>query len=48
MKNAFWTEDIHSLEIIKHLNDAGYTVLMYDMRNHGNSEKKGDVGMGLI
>jgi hypothetical protein len=33
-----WPEDIHFLKHVKHLVDAGYTVLMYDLRNHGNSE----------
>ncbi|MEL6820541.1 MAG: alpha/beta hydrolase [Calditrichota bacterium] len=37
MKNALWTGDIHFLEQAKYLVDAGYSVLMYDLRNHGNS-----------
>ncbi|MCG8607575.1 alpha/beta hydrolase, partial [bacterium] len=31
-------QDIHFLNQAKYLNVAGYTVLMYDFRNHGNSE----------
>ena len=30
-------KDIQFLRQAKYLNDAGYTVLMYDFRNHGNS-----------
>ena len=37
MKNALWTDDIHFLKQAKYLVDAGYSVLMYDLRNHGNS-----------
>ena len=37
MKNALWTSDIHFLKQAKYLVDAGYSVLMYDLRNHGNS-----------
>ena len=37
-KNTLWTSDIHFLEQAKYLVEAGYSVLMYDMRNHGNSE----------
>lgn len=37
MKNALWTSDIHFLNQAKYLVDAGYSVLMYDLRNHGNS-----------
>lgn len=33
-----WYEDVRFLRQAKYLNDAGYTVLMYDFRNHGNSE----------
>ena len=39
MKNALWTSDIHFLNQAKYLVDAGYSVLMYDLRNHGNSGK---------
>lgn len=46
MKNALWTSDIHFLKHAKHLVDAGYSVLMYDMRNHGNSEQTGWVSWG--
>jgi dienelactone hydrolase len=37
MKNALWTSDIHFLEQAKYLTKNGYSVLMYDLRNHGNS-----------
>jgi hypothetical protein len=37
MKNALWTADIHFLNQAKYLVEAGYSVLMYDLRNHGNS-----------
>jgi hypothetical protein len=37
MKNALWTSDIHFLEQAKYLVEAGYSVLMYDLRNHGIS-----------
>lgn len=37
MKNALWTSDIHFLEQAKYLVNAGYSVLMYDLRNHGHS-----------
>lgn len=46
MKNALWTSDIHFLKHAKHLVEAGYSVLMYDMRNHGNSEQTGWVKWG--
>lgn len=48
MKNALWTSDIHFLDQVKYLVEAGYSVLMYDMRNHGNSEQKNWVSWGLI
>ncbi|WP_420401700.1 alpha/beta hydrolase family protein [Flagellimonas sp.] len=47
MKNALWTSDIHFLNHAKYLVDAGYSVLMYDMRNHGDSEHNGWVSWGL-
>ncbi|MEM9655016.1 MAG: alpha/beta hydrolase [Actinomycetota bacterium] len=34
-----WPEDIPFLEHIKILADNGYTVLAYDLRNHGNSDQ---------
>ncbi len=37
MKNALWTSDIHFLEQARYLVDAGYSVLMFDLRNHGIS-----------
>lgn len=33
-----WKEDISFLRQAKYLTDQGYTVLMYDMRNHGESD----------
>lgn len=33
-----YDRDIHFLNQAKYLNDAGYTVLMYDFRGHGDSE----------
>ncbi len=47
MKNALWTSDIHFLKQAKYLAEAGYSVLMFDMRNHGNSEQNGWVSWGL-
>lgn len=35
-----YDEDIHFLNQAKYLNEAGYTVLMYDFRGHGISEIK--------
>ena len=32
-----WKKDIEFLRQAKHLVDSGYSVLMYDFRNHGNS-----------
>ena len=37
MKNALWTSDIHFLNQASYLLKAGYSVLMYDLRNHGDS-----------
>ncbi|MCG8700097.1 MAG: hypothetical protein MI922_18720 [Bacteroidales bacterium] len=39
MKNALWTSDIHFLNQAKYLVEAGYSILMYDLRNHGDSSK---------
>jgi pimeloyl-ACP methyl ester carboxylesterase len=33
-----WKEDISFLGHARHLNEQGYTVLMYDLRNHGESD----------
>jgi alpha-beta hydrolase superfamily lysophospholipase len=33
-----WKEDISFLRQARHLSENGYTVLMYDMRNHGESD----------
>lgn len=37
MEKMLWHKDIHFLNQAKYLVDAGYTVLMYDLRNHGES-----------
>ncbi len=37
MKNALWNSNIHFLEQAKYLVNAGYSVLMYDLRSHGKS-----------
>ncbi|MEM7310864.1 MAG: alpha/beta fold hydrolase [Planctomycetota bacterium] len=34
-----WKDDISFLRQAKHLSEQGYSVLMYDMRNHGESER---------
>ena len=34
MSKSLWSTDIPFLKQVKHLNDKGYSVLMYDMRNH--------------
>lgn len=47
MKNALWTSDIHFLKHAKYIVEKGYSILMYDMRNHGDSEQKGWVSWGL-
>jgi len=36
-KNTLWTSDIHFLNHAKYLVEAGYSVLMYDLRSHGDS-----------
>jgi len=47
MKNALWTSDINFLEQAKYLVENGYSMLMFDMRNHGNSQKTDWVSWGL-
>lgn len=37
-----FSEDVPFLRQAKYLNEAGYTVLMFDMRNHGESDKTMD------
>lgn len=37
MEKMLWNKDIHFLNQAKYLVDAGYSVLMYDLRNHGDS-----------
>ena len=37
MGKMLWNKDIHFLNQAKYLVDAGYSVLMYDLRNHGDS-----------
>ena len=39
MEKMLWNSDIHFLNQAKYLVNAGYTVLMYDLRNHGESGK---------
>lgn len=46
MSKALWNTDISFLKQAKYLNEAGYTVLMYDMRNHGDSEQTNWVTWG--
>lgn len=46
LEKSLWSKDIKFLKQAKYLVDAGYSVLMYDMRNHGNSEKKGWITWG--
>lgn len=45
-KNALWIDDILFLKQAKYLYTAGYSILMYDMRNHGNSQQIGWVSWG--
>ena len=40
ISKSLWSTDIKFLNQAKYLNDAGYTVLMYDFRNHGESVSK--------
>ena len=37
MERMLWNADIHFLNQAKYLVEAGYSVLMYDFRNHGDS-----------
>ncbi|WP_435625312.1 alpha/beta hydrolase [Flagellimonas sp.] len=46
MEKSLWNKDIHFLKQAKYLVEAGYSVLMYDMRNHGESENKGWITWG--
>ncbi|WP_435579956.1 alpha/beta hydrolase family protein [Gilvibacter sp.] len=46
MEKSLWDRDIPFLKQVKYLNDAGYTVLLYDMRNHGESEHCGWITWG--
>ena len=46
MEKSLWNKDIHFLNQAKYLVDEGYSVLMYDMRNHGNSEHCGWITWG--
>ena len=34
-----WSKDIHFLNQASYLVKAGYSVLMYDLRNHGQSQE---------
>ena len=40
-------DDVHILLTVKALNEAGYSVLMFDFRNHGQSDGSGTPGCGL-
>ena len=46
MSKSLWSTDIPFLKQAKHLNDKGYSVLMYDIRNHGESEQTGWITWG--
>ena len=46
MEKSLWNKDIPFLKQAKYLVDKGYSVLMYDMRNHGDSEQKGWITWG--
>lgn len=46
MEKALWNRDIPFLKQVKYLNEAGYSVLLYDMRNHGESEQCGWITWG--
>lgn len=39
MAKTLWNKDIHFLNQAKYFVEAGYAVLMFDLRNHGNSGK---------
>ncbi len=47
MEKSLWNKDIPFLKQAKYLNEAGYSILMYDMRNHGNSERTDWITWGL-
>lgn len=47
MKNSLWTSDINFLTQAQYLAEAGYAVLMYDMRNHGNSDSTDWISWGI-
>lgn len=47
IKNALWTADIKFLNQAKYLAEAGYAVLMFDMRNHGNSDSSDWITWGV-
>lgn len=40
-------DDVHILPTIKALHQAGYSVLTFDFRNHGQSDRKGTPGAGV-
>ena len=46
MKNTLWTSDIHFLKQTAYFVEQDYSVLMFDMRNHGESEQCGWVSWG--
>ena len=39
MERMLWSKDIHFLNQASYLVEAGYSVLMYDFRNHGQSQE---------
>lgn len=46
MEKTLWNKDIPFLKQVKYLNEAGYSVFLYDMRNHGESEQCGWITWG--
>ncbi len=46
MEKSLWNKDIPFLKQVKYLSQAGYSVLLYDMRNHGESEQCGWITWG--
>lgn len=47
IEKSLWNKDIPFLRQAKYLNDADYSILMYDMRNLGNSQKTDWITWGL-
>lgn len=46
MEKSLWNSDIHFLNQAKYLVESGYSILMFDMRNHGDSKKRGWITWG--